>query len=79
MLLLDVGLQAVNVLSLLHTAECVDESMDLRANSPPCGSVLVELLSHFSGDLLSFLAVSLQVFDLHRQGAVPHHQHRRLV
>lgn len=40
---------------------------------------MVELLSHFGCDLLSFLAVSLQVFDLHRQRAVPHHQHRLLV
>lgn len=40
---------------------------------------MMELLSHFGCDLLSFLAVSVQVFDLHRQRAVPHHQHRLLV
>lgn len=40
---------------------------------------MLELLSHFGCDLLSLLAVSLQVFDLHRQRAVPHHQHGFLV
>lgn len=44
-----------------------------------CDSVMLELLSHFGCDLLSLLAVSLQVFDLHRQHAVPHHQHGFLV
>lgn len=51
-----------------------------RNNTYKCvSSVMMELLSHFGCDLLSFLAVSVQVFDLHRQRAVPHHQHRLLV
>lgn len=40
---------------------------------------LVELLSHFGCDLLSLLAVLSQVFDLHREHAVPHRKHRLFI
>lgn len=42
-------------------------------------SDVMQLLSHLGSDLLSLLAVFLQVSDLHGQRAVPHHQHRLLV